>query len=229
MQHVLLDFDGVIVRNDKIGKLIQHRSEKFVKKFLGISQTHAVVLNKLLYKKWGHTVNGIVEISNKRDHLRDVLYDYNTFVFKDDFPHDEVMSCITRHDAMWLDAIAESTQRDDLYDKFGLFTNAPLKWCESISFMLGKELSHFIDYDKIFTSDNGSLKPLSSAYEAIEHKLLDSNDGLIHFVDDTYINIRPIELSSKWKGYHVNSAYIGDYLHVFDGISSYVAQNGAKN
>jgi hypothetical protein len=198
--NILLDFDGIIFRNKAFTRIIEKKSIEFVEKYWNVSASHSKFLNKILYKKHGHTANGLAKLT--KNSLPDVIKDYNDYVFVKNVKHYEFEGLLNKDDYVRFDTLSHY-MRNNMDGKYGLFTNAPLVWCETVSLMIGYDLSHIIDYDKVFTSDEGLLKPNMDAYNNVTGVL--SSEEKIHFIDDSVLNIEPVFNLENWEGYHINS------------------------
>lgn len=208
--NILLDFDGIIVNNQKVGKLIEQKSIDFVQSKLNISHHNSKYINRFLYKTYGHTANGIAKYTSER--LDDVVYDYNDFVFNN-INYKDFSSYLIKNDKDRIDTLMQTIAKT--YDnKYGLFTNAPISWCENLLSCLEIDIYDIIDYDKVYTSDEGDLKPNLTMYNYIDNKLNDT----IHFIDDSYINLLPVLKNDKWKTYLVNSGNTFDLIDIIDKI-----------
>tara|TARA_Y100000996_G_C22477013_1_gene624594 strand:- start:140 stop:799 length:660 start_codon:yes stop_codon:yes gene_type:complete len=207
--NILLDFDGIILRNENISKIIEEKSIDFVHKKLNKPYSKSKRINKFLYRTYGHTANGVAKYTSEKP--EDVVLDYNNFVF-DNINYQDISSYLTKEDKKRIDMLSHRSEISD--HKFGLFTNAPLSWCENLFYHLDEDLFNMIDYNKVFTSDEGVLKPNISVYKNIENNL----DNKIHFIDDSYINLLPVKDNKKWKTYLINSDTILDLIHIIERI-----------
>lgn len=207
--NILLDFDGIILRNEKINKIIEEKSIHFVQKKLNKSYFKSERINKFLYRTYGHTANGIANYTSEK--LEDVVIDYNNFVF-DNINYQDISSYLTKYDKKRINMLLH---RSKIYEhKYGLFTNAPLSWCENLFFFLEEDLFDMIDNDKVFASDRGVLKPNILVYKKVENNL----ENEIHFIDDSYINLLPIKNNKRWKTHLVNSDDILDLTDIIENI-----------
>lgn len=198
---ILLDFDGVIFRNKAFSRLVEKKSIEFVQKYWNVPPSQSNFLNKILYRKYGHTANGIAKTTN--NNLENIIMDYNDYVFRKDVPYYQLEGLLNKDDYIRFNTLSKYMQKNMDGSKYGLFTNAPLEWCEKVSLMLGYDLSYIIDYNRVFTSDEGLLKPNMDAYNNVMH--VTSSEDKVHFIDDNIINIKPVLTIDNWEGYHVNS------------------------
>jgi len=191
---VLLDFDGVILNNPIITKYIIEKSVHFVKhKYKLKSRCDAIKLNKYIYKHYGHTALS----SNPNDDKSNIL-EYNDYVFKN-INYSLLNNCLSLQ------------EKCDIRDmrvykrKFGLFTNAPLSWCLNICALADIDMFEFIDEEYCFTSNDGMLKPKIETYDNVESVVLTEYEK-IKFVDDSLINLKPINSNPWWSTYHMNNS-----------------------
>lgn len=208
--NILLDFDGIVIRNQTIGKIIEQKSIDFVQSKLNISHRNSKYINRFLYKTYGHTANGIAKYTSER--LDDVVYDYNDYVFNN-INYKDLSSYLIKNDKDRIDTLMQTIAKT--YDnKYGLFTNAPISWCENLLSCLQMDIYDIIDYDKVYTSDEGDLKPNLTMYNYIESELNDT----IYFIDDSYVNLSPVLNNDRWKTYLVDSDSTFDLIDTFDKI-----------
>lgn len=210
---ILFDFDGVILKNDKLGKYIETKAAKYVQKKLKVSETNGVNLNKILYRVYGHTVVGVsktLEIDYK-----DITQEFNEFVYKDLHYHTLLNSTLSFIDTERLKYLHEGIsvlKQNNLEQAYpvGLFTNAPLEWCINTMAFMGYDLNELFNEAHIYTSDTCLLKPQIDFYVHVEkqsqkHGWLPNGEHPIHFIDDSITNITPIIDNMNWKFTWLNS------------------------
>jgi hypothetical protein len=172
---ILLDVDGVIVRDRVLLDHVKHNAIQYVSKKLPMS--NARCMNTILYKAYGHTAIGLNEVygfdvSDYNDrvydsHLIDHLHDFveNSEDFKQD----------------------SETIRNFLsmgYD-VELFSNAPLAWTEPIKRSIDERIK------------NGMYcKPAMKTYV----KFNPYKDYV--FVDDKICNLMPSLFFKNWTPVH---------------------------
>lgn len=208
MNNILLDFDGVVLRNNNINKIIEEKSIDFVQNQLNLSHSKSYNINKRLYKQYGHTACGIAKIKNKN--IKNMVLDYNNFIFEN-ISFNDISSYLTEFDRDRIEYLVNNKKY-----KLGLFTNTPISWCENILSCLGIDVNMLFNSDNIFTSDLGYLKPESEAYNNVEKNL--SCDEIIHFIDDSSINLIPIKNKKNWIPYLSNSDEIDDLINILENI-----------
>lgn len=193
MIKLLLDFDGVIIRNQKILQYQYQRSAKFVQKHLHVPVTTADALNRKYYPKYGHTVTML------RQHFQKPisLEEYNEFVF----PKNQIYRLDSLIDKKTFeygnDFAAHFTSTD--YDT-SIFTNAHINWVMVFADLLDLPIT---DKDVIWPQSVELLKPFPAAYDKLSEQLKDATR--IVFVDDSVKNTDYPNLLEKWEPYHYKS------------------------
>lgn len=187
MSSILLDFDGVIINNTNISSFVASKSEQFIAKKYNLSSHKSKQLNRVFYKTHGHTAIGV----DPKEYESHIL-DYNHYVFAN-IDYSNLKNMITMKDKHNIKQLASSLEGE----KYGLFTNAPISWCENICWAANMDIYDFIDDTKCFTSDNGLIKPKKKIYNLVESEL--KNDRTIYFIDDNEINFKEILHNDKWK------------------------------
>ena len=174
---LLLDFDGVVLRDKRMSMYQTQRSAKFVKLHTALPMKTADFVNKRFYPVHGHTV-----LMLRERFFKDVtLEEYNDFVFD-------------KRALKRLPVTKEMTERgrafrplfydvDNGFDTW-IFTNAHWNWIE-----------HFVDIfdlpikaDRvIWPKDLTRLKPNEKAYKLVETKIGKEVEKV--FVDDSEVNL----------------------------------------
>ena len=192
--NILLDFDGVVLRNERICSVINERSIQYVAtKKKNMCYNDAKTYNSRMYKSRGHTA---LSFDNSNTY-HDEVCEYNLNVFHNlDFKND-IRQHINKHDVSHINELLLSFEG---CKKPGLFTNAPLLWVHETLGMLGFDIDEVFDTDLLFTSDKGLVKPKLDAYEYINRYCEDEH---IVFIDDSEKNIEACEVYDNWIGLHV--------------------------
>lgn len=184
---LLLDFDGVLINNVKMNRLIQHQATKFFSHHTKIPYDMSFKLNNKFYKHYGHTVNFVKDLVPK-----DVnMLDFNEYVYSP-----EVLSCASdeltlydKHKFHEWEAIINAFKSYN-YD-VKIFSNAPLCWIDICLSNLSVSSDVF---DDVICFDNvRSLKPAEQAYHDIY-----KNEERIIFVDDTKENLYCLLNQPTW-------------------------------
>jgi FMN phosphatase YigB (HAD superfamily) len=181
--NLLLDFDGVVVRNERIGAIVKDRSESFIAKKYNLTKSQSARVNRVFYKTHGHTAIG-VDPENYKQHV----LEYNDYVFSN-LDYSLLRAYITPTDVRSLRNVVSHKKR------YGLFTNAPISWCENMCALAHIDLYDFIDPSSCFTSDEGLIKPKKEIYDHVEESL----ENNIYFIDDSAINLEAVGDRDRWS------------------------------
>jgi FMN phosphatase YigB (HAD superfamily) len=197
MQTLLLDFDGVVLRNPKIAEYQYRKSAAFLQKYTNLSYNRCLEINNKYYPQYGHTVIFINKIFTKKT----TLEEYNDFVFN--------TNAIKKLDNLIdFDTYEHANKFKDLIslNNTYIFTNAHINWIEYFSY----KLDLFIPYSKIiYPTDISMLKPFPQVYENLDQKI----DNNIVFVDDSIKNLEyPMRLP-KWDVCLFKDASDVDLIH----------------
>lgn len=207
--HLLLDFDGVVIKNHNAYKEVTKRCVNLVHKTIpNITKDQAALINKDIYENYGHTVYGLQKMGYSI-----TMQDFNDIIYND-FDYD-----------LWFRRLKD-TNKDDvvafekLYDfctgkniPIYMFSNAPDSWCNNIMSNIDMEYTK-IPSTKMFTS---VLKPDVRSYHDIDNHITDD----ICFVDDKYSNLYPIIDRSKWiYGLWMNDSDEKEYSEKIKKIKS---------
>lgn len=182
--NLLLDFDGVVIRNERIAAIIKDKSESFIAKKYNLTKSQSARVNRVFYKTHGHTAIG-VDPENYKQHV----LEYNDYVFSE-LDYSRLRAYITPTDVRSLRNVVSLKRR------YGLFTNAPISWCENMCVLAHVDLYDFIDPSRCFTSDEGLIKPKKDVYDHVEESTL---ENLIYFIDDSAINLEAVRDRDRWS------------------------------
>ena len=188
-QIILLDVDGVLIRNPAIQKYVTHRSVEFVRKYHP-NQSYDTVknLNTICYTKLGHS-SFLVRNSKQ------TVVDYNEYVFDEDTLR-FVRNNVTERDVERLHNVMRLVdyRRIDT----GLCTNSPQVYCEELFSSLEYDIRQF---DHLITSDSGFIKPMSAFFDAAD---VQTNEySTIHFIDDSVLNTKAVRRRPRWNAHVV--------------------------
>lgn len=186
--HLLLDFDGVVLKKHPACKIVGYRCEKFVSKFFPNLDNEGIKrVNKRLYERHGHTLVGLRKIKN----LNIDIDDFNKHVYKG-LDYNNLFSDIktsNKEDINNFKNIINYCKKNNVNMK--IFSNAPSDWCTNIQYMMG--VSPIEDLYNEVTSK--FVKPNKDCYDNVESLL---KDDMYFFVDDKEINLLPINDNKKW-------------------------------
>jgi FMN phosphatase YigB (HAD superfamily) len=208
---LLLDYDGVVLRNRTASSLITKRAGLFTqsvftrKNNITITTKDASDLSYNLYKGYGHTLLGLNGIGLKNV----LLKDYNNFVYSH-IDYDELI--MENNDMKDINHIV-STCKAQKIDVF-FFSNAPRVWIYN-TLKRNKYLSTNIcdvrDILEISDNDCTFLKPKSEIYDALEERF---KNNVIVFVDDNSYNMTYTINKNNW----INVLYCGVNSDVSDNM-----------
>lgn len=190
---VLLDFDGVLIKNKHISDLIETKSIEYIQKKYNKSMKASKVINTYFYKTFGHTA-----INPNQHNYRYNVLEYNEFVYSN-MDYNTIDNMMTLNDRLSLREFQKYGNK-----QFGLFTNAPIAWCENICSLAQIDLYTFVAEEHCFTSNDGLIKPEKEIYEFVENTMI-TNES-IHFIDDNVINFKCIVDNDRWKTHHLNKS-----------------------
>lgn len=175
---LLLDIDGVVLRDPLLLEHVKHNCAEYVRAKLPEAKDPYKV-NRLLYKRYGHTAHGL------RKAFRINANDFDDKVY-DKKLMSHLWSCLSStefaKDAMTLHEIYESG-----WD-IRLFSNSPLRWSIPVQCAIGDFVG--VNKDELF------LKPDARAYSMF------STHRLKVFVDDSELNLWPAKHMNNWIGVH---------------------------
>lgn len=190
----LVDFDGVILRNNKPYKTIVKRIETYVSQQLGIKNDKLIKsINTQLYQSCNHTINGLKTL----DCIDTNLSAFNKKIYSNldvewKLDENEIKNWENFYNFM-------HKQQIPVY----LFSNAPKTWCNH--FIKNYNIEYIYDHisfypPAIFPQD--LLKNDKHLYQAITNKF---NKHNIIFFDDTFANFKPILKHPKWTSVWINN------------------------
>lgn len=195
---VLIDFDGVILRNQHASNLIakraglytwhslQSRQKKYHNFSVGLNESVDLCAN--LYKGYGHTLLGLKNLN-----LNTSLHDYNKYVYSDINYEKLVMHNNNMHDVHKL--VNECNENNI---PILMFSNSPKIWIENMlscqpilfeSIVDVRDTLHIKDDDDIF------LKPNIEIYNLISKVFYNYN---LIFIDDSVGNIKTSLSNPQW-------------------------------
>lgn len=194
--HVLIDYDGVVLRSQTLSKVVSKRCERFVRNVTGIHEASKLHnLNKALYTTYGHTVHG----------LRSLGFDVETIDFNKSVYGGLNLSnfYINDHD---IDVWGLTAMLDE-YPESYIYSNAPTRWIVD-TMSHNPEAKRLLSRIKIIESTDGELlKPDIRSYcNIIDNCLSPSTDrDITFFVDDSLLNVQSAMRLPKLKGLWVTT------------------------
>jgi FMN phosphatase YigB (HAD superfamily) len=211
MKSLLLDVDGVLVRDKDLMNRVQSNCVRYVRSKLPECKDPAET-NRTLYLAHGHTARGLnkmygIDTSdfNKQVYDSDLLKQLAYFVSTDAF-QDEVSHVQQLKNDGW---------------KIKLFTNAPWIWASKVANVLGPDVN-------IRCPGNPNDSPLKPEPEAY----LFSSEDVHVFVDDSLKNLGAVRNSKHWKPVYFSPEHkepnlwcpqvqsLGELVHYLKSFSS---------
>ena len=193
MQCMLIDFDGVILRNHISSKFIINRCDNYVQIKLNTHARHSKFVNENLYGTTGHTLHGL----HKLGHNQYSVKDFNDYVYGDIQYPSMFKDIRTTHaqDIQQFINLNEWCKKNET--KLFIFSNAPDEWCNNICKLMSPKL------DDIETTNlmlkNHFLKPNQDAYTVLDYHL--KRYKKIINIDDKLINLMPTIDNDRWTHY----------------------------
>jgi hypothetical protein len=188
--NVLLDVDGVLIRDPAIIRLMQNNITRYVRMKVPKAR-NPEKMRTYFYKKYGHTARGITKT------LGIPTPDFNVQVYDK-----ALMDMLAEH------LVSAQFQKDaDVVRKLlndgntvTLFSNAPGMWTWPISCAIDL---------RVMTARFAGLKPQPVAYTHVR------GPGPFVFVDDLYANLVPIKCHPDWFPVHFSEER-SDILNITD-------------
>lgn len=207
---LLLDVDGVVLRNAATSNMVKHRVIEYVRYKTAAPLTKAAAINKRAYTIYGHTLLGLRALYPS---MSPTLADFNDYVYTDDLVEAASKTCTYE-----TGAFDEANQIRFLmsYCKglgvpVYLYSNAPKKWLEMVCDMYDLDMNAdnmlASDNEKVFQGDE-VLKPQLRSYARVQKHLLDihGKDIRFLFVDDSIDNVEvPHKKGSRWDCFHLTA------------------------
>lgn len=188
---LLVDFDGVVLRNHKCMRYQCDQSAKFVQKVTGMSLKASEALNLQCYPRYGHTVTMLNKLFNNIT----TLEEYNDFVFDPITMSSMLGSELdmqTRHHFTSFVPLIDKCANADI--NTAIFTNASLSWVE---FCTSKISPPFMkNVQVVYPRHTVEMKPNRQAYDNIE--ILFPNKEEFWFVDDSKANLVEPSQRENW-------------------------------
>lgn len=188
--NVLLDVDGVLIRDPAISQLLQNNITRYVRMKIPKAR-NPEKMSTYFYRKYGHTGHGMTQA------LGIPTPDFNVQVYDK-----ALMELLAEHLAS-----AQFQKDADVIRKLlndgntvTLFSNAPGMWTWPISCAIDL---------RVTTARFAGLKPQPVAYTHVR------GPGPFVFVDDLYANLAPIKSHPDWFPVHFSEER-SDILNITD-------------
>lgn len=187
--NILLDFDGVVFDNKRVQSIVTERSVDFVKRRMNLKSTReARYINNSTYPVKGHTAL-IFDNPN-------VIHDYNQCVFDESLLY-YTRSLVDSRDRAHAERFLSLRKRVPQKYRFHLCTNATRSYCEHVLHALNMP----VDYEHIFTSEDGMVKPLNDYWARVEDTI---PSGKLTLIDDSPLNIIGVSTLPRWDAVLIN-------------------------
>lgn len=195
---MLLDYDGVVLRNNVASNLIAKRAGLYTRNVISMKNNYLVENRAAedmcfnLYKGFGHTLLGINAVGINDPQVS--LKYYNDFVYSH-IDYDELR--LTNNDMQDVKKLVELCHERGINTY--MFSNSPKMWIKQTLGHKQQELARDIfdvrDILNIRDDDATMLKPQFAIYDLIDHIFKDYN---IIFVDDSACNFQYTLSKSNW-------------------------------
>lgn len=185
---ILIDYDGVVLRSPKVSKVITKRCEDLVGK---IANRHNIeekrLMNKHLYRSFGHTAIGLRACGFKISNI-----EFNNYIYNNINYH-SINNLISEND---FDLEGLKCVIDKYKNNTYIFSNAPRSWIEGTmqKTQTGKKL---LEQVNIIDSID-ELKPDYRAYIKASDNI-GRKPNEICIIDDSLTNVYEAERQG-WKG-----------------------------
>lgn len=222
---VLLDYDGVVLRNPVADISVAKRAGIFTWKTVNqnlprgrqpISVKQGNDLCYSLYKGYGHTVIGLKELGYDVN-----LSDYNRFVYST-INYTKVKAhtnpmCDTKR-------LLEACKEKNI--ELMMFSNAPYEWFKNTMTNTNIEeiLNHIPDVREVLgisENDESYLKPSQKIFDVIGCEFYNKQ---IIFIDDNLVNMKHCVRNAQWKNIYLTSCNVHlsrkHNLYAVDSIES---------
>jgi FMN phosphatase YigB (HAD superfamily) len=200
---LVLDVDGVVVREKALLRRIGHNCSKFVQatSTRPISIDEATKLNNQYYKAYGHTLRALNEIKKPSykskldlEHMFiETVYDKSTLSQLSEY----LSGPIFIDNMSGFNQVAMICKENNI--PLYLFSNAPDVWCGKVAEKLQTMYGVYID--DVFSGNtmNMLIKPDITAYDHVKQNIRNSSDvNKVLFVDDSLINLLPVKRDPFW-------------------------------
>jgi len=189
---LMLDFDGVLLRNRRVQKWIGHKCTEYLAKKTGRSFVDAKRINESRYPVHGHTAFVL-----ERDFgMPTRPKEFNADVYGD-IDYDRVRAMLTERDIAYAKDFLERWNVDR--SSSFVFTNAPRRWVLELREALEMP---FEDYRILGSDVLGHFKPDPRAYAEAEFFVRLDMPQVESFclVDDSVENVKMAMVLPRWTG-----------------------------
>lgn len=188
-QVLLLDFDGVILRNRNLMAYQAQKSAKFVQHHTHLHRDTCERINQKWYPHFGHTVTMLNEVFHKRV----ALAEYNSYVFNpvaikrlNNLVDNETAETFRAYEKVFEACLERGWD-------WRVFTNAHVDWVMHFSNLFASSITE----DKIiWPKYTTEMKPYEDAYANCEAMMPDA--AMFLLVDDSPTNLVHPKNRIKW-------------------------------
>lgn len=201
---LLLDYDGVVLRNNVANNIIAKRAGLYTKNVMSMQNKYTVDtkascdLSFNLYKGFGHTLLGINAVGINHHSIS--LRLYNSFVYSH-IDYEELQ--LTNNDMNDVQRVVELCQSKHI--NVFMFSNSPKYWINQTMGRkrnLKKDIPDIRDVLNVRDDDATMLKPHAPIYDLINDMFKDKQ---VIFVDDSSCNFQYTLNKENW----INVLYCG--------------------
>lgn len=249
-KHVLLlDVDGVIVRNKTLLNTVSRKCVKYVQKKhpMQISDDEAHRINKVLYTQYGHTllgVNALCEVYPSDSKIDTVRMQRNNYYDFDELVYDNDTMNMLYHfldsQEFMMDTVSLANMCSCIHScaypaHICLFSNAPKKWCDAVANKIHdlykvKYIDDIICSDHhVFSVDQTRIfKPHIHVYHNVHSHITSKTNPPgsqsqphknIVFIDDSIGNLLPIAQNKHWIPIHFSNE--ATHTHIVPSFGSF--------
>ena len=188
---LLLDYDGVMLKNTNLSKYQLVRSAKFVQKHTHLTIGTCQHLNKKFYPTYGHTVTMLNKMFNKKVTIEE--YDDYVFNKKSISRLDPLVDGDTKKHMKSFENLFEVCDKTNIV--WNIFTNAHINWVMHFSEVMGMDT---ISHNNVIWPESKLelLKPNPKAYDRVEALFPEATSFI--FVDDSPVNLNDLIHREKW-------------------------------
>lgn len=207
---LLLDFDGVVLKNRGLMRYQSDRSARYLHKHTGMPLPVARDFNKHYYPRYGHTVTMMRSMLKKNV----TLDDYNSYLYGNNIRWlDRFVDKATYEHGNSFNRVLEFTRTNNI--EVIVFTNVHVNWVKRFSGLMDLPIQ---DHGVFWASDTRMLKPHPFSYQLLESVF--PNDTRFVFFDDSKSNVsgaeRPRWIPVLFGEDHTADHVVRSLKHVID-------------
>lgn len=200
---LLLDVDGVVVKNNKLLSKVTTNITRYYAKKLHLPHKDAIKVNKVLYSEYGHSYRGLKKacgVTSTLDDFNYTVYDNDIMLELEELKKDYHHAMHSQH--LRELAVACKTKEIPIY----IFSNAPFNWCYKALEISG--LCNYVPVDHIISCDHevprhfhdDGFKPIKGVYDKLHDYIdfMECDNKTLAFVEDSFKNLVPIIGQHEW-------------------------------